>query len=159
MRRRHEADVDGSLLGLTDAADGARLQRAKKLRLKRRRQLSDLVEEDRAARRRFEVADARGDRAGERAPHVAEELGLEEVLGDGRAVDHDERAFLPRAPLVDGARDSSFPVPVSPWTSTDDSVGATRAMRAKRRRMLALPPTSAPKWSSPHSSSGSFEGS
>src|SRR5258708_7771892 len=43
---------------------------------------------------------------------------------------------------------SSLPVPVSPWTSTDDSVGATRASTAKRRRIGTLAPTIDPKRSS-----------
>src|SRR5204862_76531 len=36
---------------------------------------------------------------------VAEELALEEVLGDGAAVDADERLLPALPPVVDGARD------------------------------------------------------
>src|SRR5690606_39173106 len=37
--------------------------------------------------------------------HVAEELAFEQVLGDGAAVDGDERLFRPGAGFVDGAGD------------------------------------------------------
>src|SRR6202030_1844504 len=44
-------------------------------------------------------------RAGERAPLVAEELALEERLGDRAAVDAHEGATAPRARRVDGFGD------------------------------------------------------
>jgi hypothetical protein len=47
-------------------------------------------------------------RARERALLVAEELGLEDRLGQRRAVDGDERARQPRRLLVDRARDELF---------------------------------------------------
>ena len=57
--------------------------------------------------------------AGERAALVAEQLALEQRLGQRRAVDGDERplrrAATPRGPR---AATSSLPVPVSPWMST-----------------------------------------
>ena len=45
------------------------------------------------------------DRAGEGAAHVAEQLGLEQPLGQRAAVDRHERAARARAVAVDGARD------------------------------------------------------
>ena len=45
------------------------------------------------------------DRAGEGALHVPEELALDEVLGDGAAVDGDERAVHARAAAVELAGD------------------------------------------------------
>ena len=45
------------------------------------------------------------DRAGERAAHVAEELGLEQRLGNRAAVDRDEPVGAPRAVVVNRARD------------------------------------------------------
>ena len=57
----------------------------------------------------------RGDRAGEGALHVAEELALEQVLRDGAAVDGDERARCARGERRWISRaTSSLPVPVSP---------------------------------------------
>ena len=87
-----------------DAADDAVLQDAEELDLHRRRRLADLVEEDRAAVGLVEQPALLADGAGERAALVAEELGLEQRLGEGAAVDRDE---LPAAAgvVVDGAGD------------------------------------------------------
>ena len=68
------------------------------------------------------------DRAGERALLVAEQLGLEHLARQRAAVDgHEgparargERSWMARAT-------SSLPVPLSPSTSTEESVGATRS--------------------------------
>ncbi len=68
-------------------------------------QLADLVQEQRAAVRLLERALVRADRAGERALLVAEQLALDELLADRRAVHRDERALGARAAGVDGAGD------------------------------------------------------
>ena len=74
--------------------------------------------------------------AGEGARLVAEELGLEQRVGQGRAVDGDERRRSPRALRSWMARArSSLPVPVSPWTSTVLSLAAIWGRRSKTRRM------------------------
>ena len=66
------------------------------------------------------------DRAGERALLVAEQLALEQLLGNRRAVDRDEPAAPCGRSCVCTARaSSSLPVPLSPRISTDTSVGAT----------------------------------
>ena len=90
--RGDDADVDLLGLAVADAEDDALLQRAEELHLEVQRQLADLVEEERALVGRLELAGPRRDRAGEGALHVAEELALDQVLGDGAAVDGDERA-------------------------------------------------------------------
>ena len=77
------------------------VQRAQQLRLHAGRQLADLVEEQRAAVGLLEGARAIGHRAGERAAHVPEQLGLDQLVGDGAAVEHDERAVAARAVAVD----------------------------------------------------------
>ena len=82
----------------------ALLQHAQQLRLQRGDHGADLVEEDRAAVGQRELALLVGDRAGERAPHVAEQLGLEQRLGDRRAVHLDQRPRPLRAPIVDRPR-------------------------------------------------------
>ena len=46
--------------------------------------------------------------AGEAALLVAEELGLDQLVGDRRAVDLDEGALAPRARAVDGTRHQLF---------------------------------------------------
>src|SRR5206468_244494 len=72
VRRREDAHVDRLLKVTSEAANGARLDRAQELRLDVERQLADLVEEDRAAVRLFEDASTIHLRAAERAAHVAE---------------------------------------------------------------------------------------
>ena len=84
-----------------DALEAPLLEHAQELRLDRERQLADLVEEERAAVRRLERARLRRDGAGERAALVAEQLALEEVLRDRRAVDDAKRLLRARARLVD----------------------------------------------------------
>ena len=81
--------------------------------------LADLVEEERARRRPARRGPRRGAvGAGERAAHVAEELALEEVLGQRGAVLCDEGRRA-RGPWEWIARaQSSLPVPLSPSIST-----------------------------------------
>ena len=64
--------------------DRALLEHAQQLRLHRQRDALDLVEEERAAVRELDLADALVDRAGEGAALVAEELALEQRLRDAR---------------------------------------------------------------------------
>ena len=67
--------------------------------------VADFVEEDRAAVGLLELADLLLGRAGERSLLVAEQLGLDQLLGNGRAVDLDEALAAAQAVAVDGARD------------------------------------------------------
>ena len=60
------------------------------------RQIADLVEEERAALRQLDLAGHAAIGAGERAALVAEELALDELDRQRRAVDGDERPGLPR---------------------------------------------------------------
>ena len=73
-----------------DAGELAILQHAQDLPLQRQRHVADFVEEERAAVALLEAADALAGRAGEGAFLVAEEFALEQLLGDGGAVDRDE---------------------------------------------------------------------
>src|SRR5690606_18483663 len=82
-----------------------RSQHAEQLALQVERNLADLVEEDRAAVGELEAADAVTVGAGERALHVPEELALEELVRNRRAVDLDQRPVRPRAPGMDHVRD------------------------------------------------------
>ena len=73
-------------------------------------------------------------RAGERAALVAEELALDELARDGRAVDLDERVVRRAGERRWMARAmSSLPVPLSPVMSTDALVGATFSISWKMR--------------------------
>ena len=66
--------------------------------------VAHFVEEQRAAMRLFEPALPGADGAGERAAHVAEDLGFEQVLRDRAAVERDELLPAPRARVMDRAR-------------------------------------------------------
>ena len=82
-------------------------------------ELADLVEEERAAARELEAADARRDGAGEGAALVAEELALDEARRERRAVDVHEGPARARASAAWSSRAARpFPVPVSPRSST-----------------------------------------
>ena len=76
----------------------------KSFALHRERQVADLVEEDRSAAGRLEQPGARRHGTGERALLAAEELALEQRLGQGRAVDAHEGTLRPRRLRVNGAR-------------------------------------------------------
>ena len=103
--RGHHADVDRLGLGLAHLRHRMVLQRAQQLHLQRCGHLADLVEKERSASRCLEAAGPGGDCAGEGAPGVAEQLALEEILGDGAAVDGHEGPRLARAPVMDLAGD------------------------------------------------------
>src|SRR5439155_1136976 len=77
-------------IAAADTRELALLEHAQDLRLERERHVGDLVQEERAARGDLELADAPLDRAREGAALVAEELALEELVGDGRAVERHE---------------------------------------------------------------------
>jgi hypothetical protein len=81
-----------TLTGLVaaDAVDLALLDGAQQLGLQAGVHLADFVQQQGAAVGFLELADAAGDGAGEGALLVAEQLALEQVLGDGGAVDADE---------------------------------------------------------------------
>ena len=105
VRRGDDADVDLLGLRVADAEDDALLQRAEELHLQVQRELADLVEEERALVGLLELAGLVDDGARERAAHVTEQLALDEVLGDGAAVDRHERPVLALAPAVELLRD------------------------------------------------------
>jgi hypothetical protein len=81
------------------------LQHAQELHLQRRRQIADLVEEDRAAIGGFEPSALGVDRAGEGAFLMPEQLGLDQGLDEGATIDGNERAGATRARLMNEARD------------------------------------------------------
>ncbi len=103
--RRDQADVDLDGLDAAHALELRLLQDAQQLHLHLDRDLADLVEEQRAAVRQLEAPRLGADGAGEGALVVAEQLRLHERLGDGGAVDLDERPRVPRGVLVQRARD------------------------------------------------------
>src|SRR4029077_6236623 len=103
--RRQDADIHRNRMTVADPLDLAILKHAEQRDLCFRRQIADLVEEDRAAIGGLEPAEAPLQRARERALLVAEELGGDERRGNGRTVHTNEGATRSTRLLVDGPRD------------------------------------------------------
>ncbi len=80
------------------------LEDAEDLGLRLQGHVPDLIEEQRPPVGQLELAFLGGEGAREGAPGMAEELALDELLGDGRAVDLDEGSGRPQALGVDGPR-------------------------------------------------------
>ena len=83
-------------LRVAERLDLARLEEAQELRLDVEAEVADLVEVERAAGGGADDAGEVGGGAGERAPAVAEQLAVDQVARDGRAVERHERAVGPR---------------------------------------------------------------
>lgn len=100
VRRAHEANVDSARRFAAHPTNVPGLQNAKEPRLKSRRQLGDLVQEQRPSMRLLERAAMSLHRTGERTPRVPEELALNQFAWKPTAVEGDERTFVPRPLLV-----------------------------------------------------------
>ena len=133
IRGRDDAGVDAARHVLADAPHFPILQHAKQLGLRARRQLAHFVEEDRAAIGFLEEPRALADRAGERAARVAEELRLEQVVGERRAVDRAQAAVAPRTEPMHAAGDELLAAAALPF----DEHWKRRARRAQDRRPQA----------------------
>ena len=105
VRRGDHAHVDLDRLGSADALEAVLLEDAQDLRLRHQAHVGDLVEEDRAAVGQLELAPLLGERAGEGALLVTEELRLDQLLRQRGAVHLHERALAASALEVDLARD------------------------------------------------------
>ncbi|MNG10267.1 hypothetical protein D3C84_937260 [compost metagenome] len=94
--------LHGFAQGRADRLDGAVFEEFQQLGLYVQRDLTDLVEEQGAARRRFDIALlAALQRAGKGAALVAEHLGFEQALRDAPAIDVDERTIAPTGGSMD----------------------------------------------------------
>ena len=91
-----DAHVDPAGLAGAEPLELAALQHAQELDLAGRREVADLVEEQRAAVGRLEAADAALDRAGEGARLGAEELALQQLVGQRARVHLHERLVAAR---------------------------------------------------------------
>ena len=98
--RREHPHRGGRVAGAADRPDALLVDRAQQRRLHRRRQLADLVEEQRAAVRLLEGAAPIGHGAGERAADVAEQRRFDLLVGDSAAIEDDEGAVLAGAVAV-----------------------------------------------------------
>src|SRR5579883_875526 len=104
-----DADVDPERLILADPADFPRFEEAEQLHLDAPVELADLVEEQGAPVGDLEKSLAVVIGAGEGPLAMAEELALNEVLGQGTAVDRDEGPVGAPALVVEAARDQLLP--------------------------------------------------
>ena len=127
VRRRDDPHVDLDRARRAEPLDFAFLQHAQHLGLRLRAHVADFVEEDRAAIGLLELADLLLGRAGERPLLVAEELRLDQLLGNRRAVDLDEPLAAPQAVAVDRARDELL---------ADAALALQQHGRVGRRRAL-----------------------
>ena len=91
VRRGDDPAIGLDRLGAADALEPPVLEHAQELGLHAHRHVADLVEEERAAPGQLEPPFLLAVGAGEGPALVAEELGLEQVLGQGRAVDRQQR--------------------------------------------------------------------
>ena len=98
-----DAHVHGFFLGAAQGADPALLDGAQQLGLHGQRQVADLVEKQRAALGGLEVAGPVLGGAGVRPLARTEEFGLQQVLGNGAAVDGDQRPLRALAAGMQGA--------------------------------------------------------
>ena len=98
-RDHAHGNADGLLAA--HAMKFAFLQHAQQFRLRGRVQVADFVQKQRASVGQFEFSAARRRGSGERAFFVAEQLALDQLRGNRRAVDFDERAGGERTFRVD----------------------------------------------------------
>ena len=116
------------------------------LDLQRHAHRAHFVEEERAAMRLLDPPLARADRAGERAAHVAEQLGLEQRLRDRAAVDRDEALRAARAVVMNGPRHDLFAGAGLAASPGSCSPSARRVSSSwNRSRIARLRPTMPPK--------------
>ena len=124
----HDPRVDADRRVAADAREHPVLEHVQQLGLERRAHLADLVEQDGAALRQLELALLALMGAGERATLVAEQLGLQQIVRDGGAVDLDERLLAPIRLVVDVAGDH-FLADAGLAHDQDGHVGAGRRGR------------------------------
>ena len=100
IRGRDDADVDADRLAASDRFELLLLEDAQQLHLCVEGQLSDFVQEERAAVRQLESADSLFDRTGKCAFDVSEQFALNESWRDGATVHFDERPVASPAAAV-----------------------------------------------------------
>ena len=103
--RGDDPDVDRHRLVGADGNHLALLERGQQFGLEVERQIADLIEEQGAAVRRLQPADAIAARIGEGALHMAEQFRFEEIFGDRAEIDRDEHPVGAPRTSVKLARD------------------------------------------------------
>ena len=105
MVRADYSHVDGDLAPPANPLDRALLQKPKQLRLQRERHIADLVEKQRTAAGELNLALGGFGGPGKGTLFKAEQLGLEQVLRNGRTVNSDEGVLRTRTEVVQGPRE------------------------------------------------------
>ena len=108
VRGADEPDIGGLGARAAQAADGALLDHGEKLGLQGIGQQRDLIEEEHPAVRRLKEAGLGAVGIGEGPPLEAEELGLEQRLGDRRTVDVHEGPTAAGAVAMEQAGDQAL---------------------------------------------------
>ena len=139
--RAHEPEPGPLPAVAADPLVGPLLHDAQQLGLQRRRQLPDLVEQERPAVGQREGALARRDRARERPALVPEQLAARQRRHDRRAV-HDDQILLPR-PLVERVDELRRQLLAGPALAGDQHVDVAEVRRPRRCRAA---PTATPRW-------------
>ena len=103
-----DLDVHGLALHRPEPPDPLLVDGLQELALEGEGEGLDLVQEQRPSRRPLQQAGLGAFGIGERPGLKAKELGLQQRLRDGRAVDVDERPLGPGAAVVDDPRHQSF---------------------------------------------------
>ena len=138
--RRDDPDVDLDALVAAELRELAVLQDVQELGLQRRLHLADFIEHQRAAVGLLELADARRRGAGERAAFVSEELALQQLGRQRRAIHLDERTVAPGGALMNRARHELLADPALSRMSTVTSLSATCSMTVAMLRIFSLLP-------------------
>ena len=107
--RREHARIDRDRAVPTHTRHLPFLQHTKQFGLRSGRQVTDLVQEQRAPRRRLECTFPHAGRSGERAAFVPEQLALDQVLRQRRAVDRQKRTRAGLAQPMQLPRNQLFP--------------------------------------------------
>src|ERR1035441_5568092 len=111
VRGGDQADVDLALAHVAEAPEFLLLQHLQELRLDGERHVPDLVEKERPLVRDLEKAELGGDRAGESALLVPEELALQELRRKPGAIQVQEALLAARPVAVNPGREDAFAGP------------------------------------------------
>src|SRR5207245_1149303 len=133
--RGDDAHVHLDRLRAADAEEGTVLEHTQQLHLRRRGHLPHLVEEDRAAVGQLEPAQSALGGTRERALLVAEQLALEQRIGDRRAVHRDERLAAPRGAVLETERSRASTRSCAADGSCSPPVSTRQSGIGSRRRM------------------------
>jgi hypothetical protein len=139
--RRDEAQVGADGPGAADQLEGLILQDAKQLGLEGWADVADLVEKDRAAVGDLELASLLLVGACERPLLVAEQLGFQQLFRERTQLTTTKGRAARRLQRSMARATTSFPVPLSPRSSTVAPLGAARRAVSTASSIRGLSPT------------------